>query len=295
MTATADLGVKLPPVEPGSPEWLATMSASKIAAVVGLSSYESRFSLWHRMAGLLPNEEPPAANLSRGHYLEAGVAAWFADQHPDWQIRPGGCWAAADEPLFTASPDRELVLPDGEVRGLELKTAADADEWGEPGTDEIPAGYKAQVQWQMFVRGTRVTHVAMLSCYLEFREYVVQYDAEDVEFLTTAAREFLDTLPGGPGERRPDIDLHDATYEAVRRLHPGIEDRDVEVPGDIALRYLASCEQLAAAKAEATGAKAALLDQMGNARRALLADRPIARRQPAKGDSVALYLVKGTS
>lgn len=297
MTTVADQGVRLAPVQPGSAEWLATMSASKIAAVVGLSPYESRFSLWHRMAGLLPNEEPPAANLSRGHYLEAGVAAWFADQHPDWTIRPGGCWAHRDEPLFTASPDREIELPDGEIRGLELKTAADADEWGEPGTDEIPAGYKAQVIWQMLVRGTRITHVAMLSCYLEFREYVVTFNPDDAEFLASAAREFLDSLPGGPGEQRPDIDLHDATYEAVRRLHPGIEDRDVEIPADIGLRYLASVEQLVAAKAESTGAKAALLDAMGNARRALLADQPIARRQPAKGDSVALYAItpKGTS
>ena len=49
-------GVLVPRLEPGSAAWLQRMSASKIAAVVGLSSYQSRFSLWHRMAGLVEQE-----------------------------------------------------------------------------------------------------------------------------------------------------------------------------------------------------------------------------------------------
>jgi putative phage-type endonuclease len=294
MTTVAELlvGVPIPTLEPGSPEWMRHMSASKIAAVVGLSPYESRFSLWHRMANLLSDVED-APHLSRGHYLEDGVAAWFADQHPDWQIQPGGCWAHAEEPRFTASPDRQLLLPDGEIRGLELKTAADADEWGEPGTDEIPAGYKAQVQWQMLVRGTRVTHIAMLTCYLEFREYVVEFDEADAQFLMTAAYEFLDSLPDGAAPQRPDIDSHDATYEAIRQLHPLIEDRKVEVPTDVAVRYLTAVDAEKAAAAELKGAKSALLDAMALARVALFGDVPIARRQPGRGDSVSLYSVKG--
>jgi len=293
MTAVAETltGVPIPPLDPGSAEWMRHLSASKIAAVVGLSPYESRYSLWHRMAGRLPDVDTKP-HLARGHYLEAGVAAWFADQHPDWNLRPGGCWAHPQQPLFTASPDREAVTADGEIVGVELKTAADNDEWGQPGTDEIPPGYAAQVQWQMYVRGTRRTHVAMLSCYLEFREYVVDYDPDDVAFLATEAEGFLASLPGGPAERRPSIDDHDATYDAVRQLHPLIEHRDVEVPTDVALRYLAAVPAEKDAARELTGAKAALLDAMGTARRALLADAPIARRQPGKGDAVSLYFVK---
>ena len=242
---------------------------------------------------LIVNEEPPAANLSRGHYLEAGVAAWFADQHPDWTVRPGGCWAHRDEPLFTASPDRELELPGGEVRGLELKTAADADEWGEPGTDEIPVGYKAQVQWQMLVRGTRITHVAVLSAYLEFREYVVEYDPENADLLATAAREFLDTLPGGPAEQRPNLDSHAATYQAVRQMHPDIYDVDVELDADLAREFCLARAAKAAADSRATAAAAAVADVLGDGRRARFLNQTIAQRQ-AKGDGIP-YLVAGRS
>lgn len=287
-------GVRLPPLEPGSPAWLRTMSASKVAAVLGLSPYDSPFSLWHRMAGLTPAQEVKA-HLARGHYLEPGIAAWFADQHPDWTVAPGDSWAHPEQPLFTASPDRLAYLPDGEVRGVEIKTAARDDEWGEAGTDQVPPGYRAQVQWQMAVTGCRTTHVAVLTAFLELREYVVTYDPDDAVFLMERAAAFLDSLPGQPGERRPSIDDHGATYEAVRQLHPDIDGSDVEVDPDVALRYLAAVPAAKAADVELTGAKAALLDQMRTAKRALFADRPIARRQPARGGAVSLYFLKDAS
>lgn len=283
-------GIAIPPLTPGSPAWLRTMSASKIAAVVGLSPYESRFSLWHRMAGLL-GEQDQKAQLARGHYLEPGIRAWFCDQHPDWQISTTGSWRHPDEPLFTAAPDGEIVLPNGEVRGLEVKTAANDDEWGQPGSADVPAGYTCQAQWQMLVRGTRVTHFAVLSAYLTLTEYVVPYDADDAAYLVERARSFMDSLPGGPAEQRPDLDSHGATYEAVRKLHPDIADRKVEISADTALRYLLAIDAEKTATVECKAAKAALLDEMGDAKHALFNDLPIARRQPSKG-GVALYSVK---
>lgn len=286
-------GRAIPPLEPGSPDWLRVMSASKIAAAVGLSPYESRFSLWHRMAGMLPQPDLDP-RLARGHYLEPGIRAWFADQHPDWTVLPGGCWAHPDEPRFTASPDGRLALPAdagscAEHRLLEIKTAADSDEWGPAGSDEIPVGYRCQLQWQMDVLGLEVAHVAVLLPFLEMREYVIAYDPDDAATLRTAGREFLDSLPDGPHPQRPDIDTHDATYEAVRQLHPDIDrERDVELRADLALRYLAAEQALRRAKAEHQQAKSELLDAMGSARRALYLDRPIAMRKPARGGAVAL-------
>lgn len=291
MTAVAELvvptGIQIPDLEPGSDVWLQHMSASKVAAVLGLSPYESRFSLWHRMANLIPSE-PDNPQLKRGHYLEPGVCAWFADQHPDWSIYPAGSWRHAQHERYTAAPDRLAALPSGEVRGVEVKTAADTDEWGQAGTDEIPVGVRAQVMWQMDVVGTRVTHVAVLSAYLDLREYVVTYDADEAAFIREQCQEFLDSLPTGPRPQRPDIDQHDATYEAIRQLHPDIEDRKAEIESDVALRYLAAVSAATAATAELTQAKALLLDQMANARRAVYLDRQIAIRKPARGGSVAL-------
>ena len=46
-------GVRLGYIPPGSDEWRKYMTASKIAAVMGHSPYESRFSLWHRSSSWL--------------------------------------------------------------------------------------------------------------------------------------------------------------------------------------------------------------------------------------------------
>lgn len=286
--APALTGVRIPPLEPGSAEWLQHMSASKIAAVLGLSPYESAFSLWHRMAGLLPSDDS-SPHLARGHYLEPGILAWFRDQHPDWTVELGGCWQHPDLPRFTASPDGTAYLPDGTAEGVEIKTAADDDEWGEPGTDEVPVGYRAQVIFQMDVVGTRRTRVAVLSAYLNLREYAIDYDADEAAFIRERGQAFLDSLPGGAAPRRPDIDSHDATYEAVRKLHPEIDrDRNVDLDTDLALRYLAAVAAEKTAKTELIAAKALLLDAMGTARTAKYLDRQIALRKPARGGSVAL-------
>ena len=279
---TALHGVELPPIEPGSPEWLTTISASKIAAIVGLSPYESPFSMWHKMAGNVTDTINPEY-ARRGHALEPVVCQWFADNHPDWQVSRCPSYAHPDQPLFTASPDRTVWLPDGTVGLLEAKTSAYADDWGAPGTDAIPPGYRAQVVWQMGVTGaTRCYVQVLIGMGLTFAEYVVDFEPEEFDYLAKQATAFLATLPGGSAERIPAIDDSSATYEAVRALHPEIADEDIEVPAPTVDRFEAAHDALKAAETEFTGAKSELLDAMSGARRALLAGRIVARRQPSK-------------
>lgn len=290
---TALTGVPVPSLQPGSTEWLQTMSASKVAAALGLSPYESPFSLWHRMAGKLIDQQPPEPQLLRGHYLEDGVRRWFCDQHPDWQLLLADTsYAHPDNPVYTAAPDGLLLLPDGELRGYEGKTAADDDEWGTPGSDEIPAGYRAQVLWQMHVVGTRVTHIACLSAYLDFREYVVHYDPAEAAYIVSKAQEFLDTLPGQPAEQRPAIDSHGATYEALRRLHPLIDGTDVELDPETAQQYCHARHALKAAEAAETYAKSLVIDELGLAKRARFNGQTLAYRM-AKGEDGVPYLTAG--
>jgi predicted phage-related endonuclease len=286
--------------------WLRTMSASKIAAVVGLSPYESRFSLYHRMAGLIPAQEDDPA-LRRGHYLEPAVMAWFRDQHPTWEITaaqattpdewltlPDGrrhpVWRSAMDPIFTASPDGFALTEDGRAC-VEVKTASDSDEWGAPGTDEIPKGYLTQVQWQMGVLGLPRTYVAVLTAYLDLREYVVDFDPEDWAYLTAEAHAFLDSLPGGSAEQKPDIDRHTATYEAVKQLHPEIEDRKVELDADLVREYCTARHALTHAEARLQQATSRVADALGNAKTGTYLGQTIARRQ-AKREGTP-FLVAG--
>lgn len=279
---TAPTGVLLPSVEPGSAEWLQRMSASKIAAVLGLSPYESRFSLWHRMAGLVPPEEQ-TDEMSRGHYLEPACATWFADQHPDWQVSPAGTFVHATDDKLAATPDRLVTCDTGEARLLECKTEGDADKWGAPGTDEVPIYYRAQGIWQMHVTGLRVCHFSVLTRYLVFAEYVVHYDPVDAQRMVDAAHGFLDTLPGGPKAKRPDLDAHSATYQVVRELNPQINGEDFDVPADLAWEFCGAQHQLKAAKAIEQAARSKLADAMGEHKRARFDDQTIADRRSKAG------------
>lgn len=281
--------VEGPLLAPGTPEWLRLLTASKVAAVVGLSPYESRFSLYHRMAGLI-EPEPDSDLLRRGHFLEPAIVAWFAHEHPDWTIRPSGTWIAGHDNRFAATPDR-MVDTGTDVRCMEAKTAASGDEWGEPGTDQIPPGYRAQVMWEMDCTGTRTCHVAVLGSYLEFAEYVVEYDPDEAQFLREQAAAFLDSLPGGGNPQRPDIDAHDQTFQAIRQMHPDIDPVDVDLDADLARAYCTARYSLDTAKAEETRTKSLVADALGNGKRAMYLGRALASRQ-AKGDGVP-YLVAG--
>lgn len=97
-------GVLIPNLRPGSPEWLKVMSASKIPAMLGLSPWDSRYSLWQQMAGrIVRNDETDTTR--RGHYLEPALLAWFTDQHPGHAVSKGASFAHVDRPWQTAAPD----------------------------------------------------------------------------------------------------------------------------------------------------------------------------------------------
>jgi putative phage-type endonuclease len=267
--------------EPGSPPWHAArargIGGSEIAAVLGLSPFESRFSLWHRKKGLAA---PTAQNdvMYWGTRLEAVIRDEFTLRHADDlpAVRTVGTWRHVERPWQIANPDGRLV---DEL--YEGKTAYNDDGWGEPGTDEIPVYYRTQVLWYLDVFGLKRCHVAVLISGSDYREYVVEHAADEVAIMLDAAAEFLGTLERG---ERPDIDAHDATYQVVREMHPEIDDVRVDVPGHIAVPYLQAYDAHKAAKAEKQRTAAVLADFMGTARRARFDDEQIAIRVPGRGD-----------
>ena len=279
-------GIPGPVVRPGTDEWRQTMSASKIAAVVGLSPFTSRFALWHEMAGTI-DRGPMTESMSRGHFLEPAVADWFAAQHPDWKVIPTGTWTHRETPWATATPDRLVLVPGGGARTLEVKTASYADEWGPSGTDQIPPGYRCQVVWAMFVTGATVAHVAALLGFLEFREYVIDFDVDEARFLFESAAQFMDELDQGEA---PPLDGSDSTYQAVRELHPDIDDVEIQIEDELAVHLAATKREAETAAAAHTQAKAWVLDAMGSARKATCNGLPIATRAAKNGGTPYLSL-----
>lgn len=278
-------GIPGPLLVPGSPEWLATISASKVASIVGLNPWTSAFTLWHRMAGNVT--EPQSDAMKRGHYLEPAILAWFRDQHPEFATdRPPFTWTHREHEWATASPDgRVIVLDTQEDRLLEVKSSAVSDDWGPAGSDEIPPGYRAQVMWQMFVTGARTTHVAVLLPFLEFREFVVEYDEGEASALFAAAVAFRQSLADGV---QPPLDGADDTYRTVRALHPEIDDVDAEIDVDAVTVWLTARRNLGVWTDEEQACRAQVVAEMGTAHYAYCNSWKLGDRR-AKGEGTPYF------
>lgn len=280
-------------LEPGTDEWTASrrrrIGGSEIAAVLGISPYESPFSLWHRKQGQVDPVEQTEP-MRWGNLLEPVVAARFAELHPEWTVRTTPAFVHPERDYQTAAPDRLLYATRRARRPraiYEGKTARIADDWGDPGTDQVPPHYAAQCRWYLDCLGLEVCYLVVLIGGSEYREYVIEHDEAEAALMRKAAAEFVATLEHGP---RPDIDEHSATYQTVKALHSDIDGSAVEVTAEIAEGYTAACAGEKAAKAAKSKASALLADSMGTAREAWCDGYKVALRVPGR-DGAAPHLV----
>lgn len=264
----------------GSPEWRAArdgaITGSRIAAVCGLSPWDSAFSLWHRMMGVA-GEQPVTDLMHWGSRLEPIILGEYAERRRivgvDLAVKPG-VFRNLDRPWQMVTPD---AIADGQ-RIVEVKFSPTSEGWGDEGTDEIPVYYRCQVLWQLDTLGYEQGDIAVwFGGSAQYREYTVTYDPADVAVMRTKATEFLASIAEG---RRPPIDGHDATYRVVRDLHPDIDDVTIDLPDEIAGRYLAALTWAESADANKQTAVAEVLDTMGRARRAFHRGQQIAMRIP---------------
>lgn len=238
------------------------IGASEIAAVMGISPYDSPFSLWWRKH--MGWDTEPNTEMTTGTFLETTIARWFTEATKPQQdsiVAPGGLYAAEGRPWQLATPDRLLADPCGccwngnckcglygncsdcmntylgspPFALLECKWVAYSwDGWGEDGTSVIPVHYRAQVQWQMDVMEVAEVFVCALGPG-GFRTYRIQRDDKDVTAMREAGRRFMESLAEGTP---PDVDDHTATLPMLRRVHGTIEDREQEIPSPIAAGWL---------------------------------------------------------
>ncbi|UAK38341.1 YqaJ viral recombinase family protein [Gordonia bronchialis] len=279
---------------PGSPEWLrAGVSSSRIAAIIGKSYFSSYFETWHIMAGNLAYDGTTESQVQRrGRLLEPSVVAWFAEEHPEFDVLPTGTWVAEGAPRHFSSPDRLAVHRDtGEVALVEAKTAIVDDEYGPGGSDQVPPPYFVQSQWHLYCTGAQTCYLPVLKAYLDFELYVIHRDDVFIQSLATAADDFLATLPGEPGYRLPPIEGSDATYQAIRKLTPGIEEGDVIIDPELASVYLQALHDVEESEKALRYAKSAIADKLGPFKSAVtpvrvgdaVEHRKVAYRKNARG------------
>ena len=258
------------PPAPGTPEWSRLITASKIPAILGLSTWDSPYSLWCKATGRIPQQDA-GPDAARGTALESALLTWLGSILEDSRVRPGRTYASNTHPAWQATPDG-LVF-EGRRRTpyalVECKTAARADEWGkttlENPTAEIPPAYLAQVAWQMYVTGADLVFVPALVV-MDLRLYVVRRaDVEDaLPGIIDAARRFEDLVTT---DTAPDWDGHDQTYQAVRAEHPDIDpDLVATIPTPDAVELHAATAAFKAAEARMNQARSVVLHGAGIAK-----------------------------
>lgn len=282
-------------------EWLKRrregIGASEIAAVMGISPYDSPFSLWWRKR--MGWEIEPDAVMSTGTFLEPTIADWFAengDPREHLAIHEAGLYASALRPWQLATPDRllcdpqmhddpfpqlerpdwEYHHPDDQILGLlECKWVAYSwDGWGEEKTAEVPTHYRAQALWQLDVMGVDEVFICALGPG-GFRVYRVPRDEKDLRAMRESGRRFMDSLDEC---QPPNVDDHAATLPMIRRIHSVIEDREQEIPESIATGWLRSKRFKALAEKVEKRYAAMLRAHLGTAKTAICDGRAIAAR-----------------
>jgi putative phage-type endonuclease len=273
--------------EHGSPEWHAARAAgiggSEIAAVLGLSKWESHFSLWHRKLGRIP-DRPQNPDTEWGTRLEPVILAKFADEHPELvvDVHPG-TWRNDARPWQIANPD---ALADEWIDGFGSVTAAVVEaknvndriayEWD----NGPPPYYIAQARWYLDTFGLDRAIIAALFGGSDYQEFEIRPDPDDTALMRAEAAIFMWSLENGV---RPDIDAHGATYEALRQLPDGVIDDRIEVDPELAAEYLDTIALAADWQERKQLVQSKMLDAIGNYKGARVGNRHIATRTLKRG------------
>lgn len=287
-------------IEPGTPDWLQAITPSKVAAILGISRWESPYRLWHRAKGLI-EPEPPKDLFTIGHDLEPFAANRWKRKNPGWRVSTGEVQFILPDDRFgfpvICTLDRRASR--GRARRvLELKcarTLADVEQWGDDLTGDAPEDYTSQVLAQMIFTGWTEYdgHLTAIGPYYNDRIYTVEYDPEVATWMLGECRTFYESLSA---DSPPPLDDSVACYQTVRELHPDIAPgTSTQIDPHLAFEYLTSLADHKANEVRVRAAKTKILAAMGDTESAVVGELPVARRAPHASGSVALTASRKTN
>lgn len=194
------------------------IGGSDAAAVIGASRWGSRLSVYLDKVG----EGAPRVQTNRmewGNRLEAAIADWYAEREKRtvWKV---GFRRHPEHRFVGGEPDRITWNREGDdTRGLEIKTADHlGDEWGEEGSDKVPADYWTQCQHYMMLMGWPRIDLAVLVRGNEPKVFTIPADPMFQQMLVAEEERFWreHVLAHVP----PEPDGSEASREALNVLYP---------------------------------------------------------------------------
>ena len=206
-------------------EWKALrhkyIGGSDAAAVVGLNSYMSAYSLWAEKTGRLPGFD---GNLATevGTYLEDFVAQKFAQETGKKVRKSNQSWFNDQYPWAIANIDREIV---GEDAGLEIKTTSELNLKKFKG-GEYPANYYVQIVHYLAVTGKQRWYLAVLIGNREFKWFTIERDEDEINALMDAERTFKMYVDN---DTPPQPDGASSTADTLFTMYPNSIDTTIGI------------------------------------------------------------------
>lgn len=206
-------------------EWRALrhkyIGGSDAAAVVGLNSWVSPYSLWAEKTGRLPGFE---GNLATevGTYMEDFVAQKFAEVTGKRVRKCNLSWFNDEYPWAIANIDREIV---GEDALLEIKTTSELN-MGKFKGGEYPSNYYVQVMHYLGVTGKERGYLAVLIGNREFKWFTIERDEDEIAALMDAERTFKMLIDN---DTPPDADGSSSTADTLSALYPNSMDTAIGI------------------------------------------------------------------
>ena len=250
--------------ENGSPEWHAlrnepgVVGGSEIAAVAGLSAYESAYTKWAKKTNKISSDIKPSHRMRLGTKFEMPILEVFEEDHADLQVYTTGTWANKDANWMRANPDGLYKTNDGSWGIIEVKFSAEY--WTAP-----PQHYRAQVLWYMLTMGI---YEAKLIGVVggNYVEYEVEWDKFEADSLLNAAQRFRQHVLN---DVAPDWDGSLSTFETVRQLNPHITDGETDLD-DLGMHYFNKLDEFQKIDKELTELKSRVLAAMNGNKRGLV-------------------------
>jgi putative phage-type endonuclease len=185
--------VTTPAASPASdPEVRATgIGGSDLARLLGMSRFGGPMEVWmekRRLAAPLLESEP----MRWGKLLEEPIAREYAVKTGRKVIRRPATIRDRKRPFLFAHIDRMSSLKGTPTRVLECKSANAfmVSDFGEPGTDEVPADYLLQVMHYLGVTGYETADLAVLIGGQSHRVYTIPRDPDMLALAWAEATRF---------------------------------------------------------------------------------------------------------
>ncbi len=268
-----------------------TIGSSAVAAILGLSPWQSPHEVWARLVGLTAYSDKDTPVMKRGRMMERALLGWREEEYGVTIHRgppiTGEPWRPVETPTWRHSrPDGFAIIegtvaegaptPGSVVDLFEVKTARDFSGWGDEaeGLAGVPPYYAAQVLWQaattaaMGITVRRSYLLAFCPMREEFRAYTIERDDRREGALTAHIRgwwerhvrdQAMPAIDGSEGAARALLALHRAPRPELREA----TESERELVEEWRAAKLAVVAAEAAETAAANHVKAAIADARG--------------------------------